>query len=375
MAQLEQIAINELQLEHGRLCRRRRLKLPTPQIEFIDSDSRWGVYQSEFNAIRLSRKLLFQYPWHHVHGIFLHEVAHQLVAWQIANGSKTGKGYAQNLPHGVLFQDACEKLGVPYLYRRATVEFDANLDQDVLVAAHPIIEKVKKLMALAQSANENEAQLAMERVQHLFAKYNLEQQDLLENQGFAHRFIYLGKQKSTAWERRATGILLEHFFVRVILVPVFDPMANRNLLTIELIGRPENVTMAEYVFRFLMNQTEALLRQKQKMDPTMKGKNKTWYRLGVLDGFDSRLKAPKVVTDPSNNVVHRALLAFEQDPKLQNYVSTIYPRLGSARSVFVRFGDAYSDGQSAGQKLVLHKPIEHKQGGVGKIGPRFLSGE
>ena len=38
-----------------------------------------------------------------------------------------------------------------------------------------LLEKTSKLLALAQSDNEHEAQLAMQRVRELYAKYNLDQ--------------------------------------------------------------------------------------------------------------------------------------------------------------------------------------------------------
>lgn len=164
--------------------RAKELKNHLVVFEIVDIKSVWGQYDSTAKVIRLSKNLIESHSWWNVVGVLKHELAHHLA--HIRSGPFTGQHQS---PHGIEFQKACDDLGVPYFFRGAGVDLDqestwtprkSNLenfgisDFGASKASHVHIEKIKKLMSLACSDNENEAKLAAEKIQVLLIKNQIE---------------------------------------------------------------------------------------------------------------------------------------------------------------------------------------------------------
>ncbi|MEQ1665480.1 MAG: DUF2786 domain-containing protein [Bdellovibrionales bacterium] len=389
---LERAALLELNQEHEAICRYHKLKLRSVAITLFDSDSMWGQYDSRSRTISISRKLIFEHPWNFVIGIFRHEMAHQLVDEETTSELNA----KSQRPHDEKFKSACKRLGVPGPFSRAGInlkKYNLNWKLDLRnEAAEKIIDKTKKLLALANSTNEHEAHLAMERVRELYAKHNLRFSDTVTSENFVHLVISMNKKRLMSWEQRTISLLTEHFFVKVLLFQQYEMKSQTRFQAIELIGRAENVLMAEYVFHFLLNQVElALNRNKSSGQNRIHRKERASFRLGVLDGFDNKLKmssktnskkssmADSMITEltyesseaAQSSVIGAALEKFHQDPHLDNYLSEIYPRLGRRRSSTFRYYDkAFSAGHAAGKTINLQKPITTDMGNLG----RFIAG-
>lgn len=315
-------------------------------------------------------------------------MAHQLVAEQATSLLSKNKYQASpceslraasDKPHGELFKEACRRLGVPAQFARAEIDLqNCNLDwhfESGDTVAEKMIDKAKKLLALAGSSNEHEAQSAAARVRELYAKYNLEQNEKLSRESFVHQVITHGKTRMTAWEHRTVSLLMEHYFVQVLLLQQFDIRSGQSVQAIELIGTRENVLMAEYVYYFLLNQVEYLLKRELKSGSKLVGREKKSFRLGVLEGFAKKLATQcetqtrhDLAQSTSPNMVNLALSQFKNDPRLNDYLSEIYPRLGHRRTgSWLIDNDAYGAGHSAGQSIHLQKPIENRAGNLGRL--------
>lgn len=354
----ERTVLLELNLEYKRICRDRRLALKPVSIRLFDSLSLWGQFDALARTISVSRKLVQNHSWQDVLGVFKHEMAHQLVF-------ESNPFEHEQKPHGELFQKACQKLGVPSQYSKARVGFqDSPLDwkdEQSELLENRMLDKVKKLLALAQSANEHEAGAAMKKVQELYAQYNLDRAQLSDRNQYVHLIIAEGKKRKNAWEHRIISLLIEHFFVEIIILQNFNAKTGERDQAFEIIGTRENVLMAEYVYYFLQNQIELLLQKSNANTRTQKSS----FRLGILEGFSDKLKAPKSEA-PQDVVIKKALVKFKNDPFMGTYLKEIYPRLtfrkNSSRMIDT---NAFYAGQSEGRKLILHKPIESskKSGG------------
>src|SRR5690606_8871894 len=84
-----------------------------------------------------------------------------------------------------------------------------------------ILERISHLLALAQSDNENEAQVAMTKARRLMLKYNIEA--AIAGASRRYSFRHLGKPtgRRMAWQRALANLLSEFFFVEIVIVPVY----------------------------------------------------------------------------------------------------------------------------------------------------------
>jgi hypothetical protein len=358
----ERSVIRELKRDHDHIGRTHKVFLRPIHITLFDSDTRWGKFDPLTWTIFLSRRLVEKFSWYQVLGVFRHEVAHQYVA------EKSPLLGADVQAHGPEFREACKRIGVPDQYARFDLDLTTcDLDwrnEKRSDDSEKIIEKVRKLLALANSTNEHEALLAMQRVREIYAKYNLEQIEKSAKEGFVHLVVTRGKKRVEIWEMKIASLLTKFFFVEIVLSREFDAKSGDQHQSMELIGTRENVLMAEYVYHFLLNQLQQLLSQSARADRKFSRREYNSYRLGILMGFETKLeKAEKQSPsstdfEPAVTVVGKAITAFRDDPRLRDYLGEIYPRLVSRRAGKIALVDhAFSAGRAVGVKLTLNKPI------------------
>lgn len=358
----ERAAVLELSFEHEYVCRSHKVALRPVTIALFDSETRWGQFDSVTRTISISKKLIREFPWHNVVGVFRHEMAHQLVFETL--------GSRETHPHGEVFKVACQRLGVSDLYARAGVDLTSNTfdwREDIRdPKSEAILDKVRKLLALANSSNEHEALLAMEKVRELYAKYNIELNESMQRDGFVHLVLSYGKKNLPSWFLRIAGILSEHFFVRTLVFRQYDQATGAQLGAIDVIGRKENVLMAEYVFHFLLQQLEVLVTNKIKLEPVFSRRDRNSYRLGILEGFSRKLEVskPSVPVETKNyESTGKALEKFKMDEEIDSYIGTIYPKLRKKSGGSIRISsEVYASGQADGMSIQFHKPVDEKVG-------------
>lgn len=338
----EKIILMELRREFLEIAKTRKMKFKLANVQLFDSSSKWGEYDHLAHTISISRSLVNKFSWAHVLGVLKHEMAHQWV-YENYPGSSV-------LAHGKEFQEACEKLKLHSQYRSTKVELTSeNSDFSIEEVANPLIEKVKKLMSLASSSNEHEASLAATKVRELYLKYNLEQADLGHKSDVSHILISTGKNRLSLIEKKIIAMLVEFYFVQVIVVHEFDAKTLEHYQALEVIGLKENTLMAEYVFHFLLR--------------ACKSYAGTSVKLGLLDGFAQKLKGQVV-----NHLPQEKALMIRAEAELEDYVRDYFPRLRSLRSSSRQISSSdYNHGVSQGQKLTLNKPISEKRTGSVKL--------
>ena len=143
-----------------------RLRMRLPIFRLADSGSRLGWWLGERREIVLSQRLVFDYPWDCVVEVLIHETAHQLAQEVLgANGEP---------PHGPRFQEACRLLRANPKASGRYRPLRDRLAGDPLSTRDRILERIKKLLALAESGNPHEAEAAMVKAHALIAKYNVD---------------------------------------------------------------------------------------------------------------------------------------------------------------------------------------------------------
>jgi len=356
MASPEQIRawVAQLEGDYENLCFTYRSRMRRPVIRIAEEKDRWGHWDPLTRTLTLALRLVETRPWVVVLEILKHEMAHQWVS---------EKDYSDE-GHGPLFHEACRRFGVAPWARRAVMDPASPLEAWAAGAIDPetarLQNRVEKLLALAQSTNQHEAAAAMQKVQELYARYNLENETPAKEPDFVSREINTGKKRVERHHFLIASLLNDHFFVRVVHTSRYHVPAAAELKVIELLGRRANVDMAEYVYHFLWNQIH--LRWKLHREETgAPARGKSSYFLGILTEFRKKLEEGEKRTGT-------VALVVTKDPHLRDFVRTRYPRLVSfSRGKGLSDPDSFKAGQHEGRKLTLHRPIHAAQSFLGRL--------
>ncbi|MBV5307141.1 MAG: DUF2786 domain-containing protein [Desulfobulbaceae bacterium] len=351
------------------------LALEAPIFEISETLKQYGSWQATSRMIRISSHLITSCSWDVTCLILKHEMAHQICSELFHNNTSD---------HGPLFQRACQLLGLPASYRHASSDLpgpttsapagDARTEK-----GRQFIIRIGKLLALATSANEHEAALAMEKASQLMTRHNLQQLQEDAQSAFASLIIHTRSQRLESWQRKICVILLQFFYVKVVTSSLYDPLRHAPYKTIEIFGREENVTVAEYCYTFLAGQLASLWQQNRSRINGKGIRVRNSYYLGLLQGFYDKLKAQKALTEATNHptptMVPRdgdgtaiAILIRAEDAALDQFVGLRFPRLrrrSEGKSFIYR--ETYEQGRVDGQQIVLHKGVADQGGGQGLL--------
>ena len=304
-----------------------------------DATSRHGAWVRATRRLELARTLVLERSWPEVIGVLQHEMAHQFVDEVL--------GQAGEAAHGETFQRVCEERGIDGKAAGAPV---AALGVEV----DRVLERIRKLLALAGSANQNEAEIAMRRAHELMLRHNIEH---AAQRTYEVRHLGDPARRGTRVEADIAGILAAFFFVKVIRIPVYLPRDGKRGAVYEITGTHANVEMASHVYAFLLA-TATRLWDEHRRDH--RGRDRLSYQCGVVRGFAEKLEAERTELVGTG-------LVWRGDRQLEEFYRARNPRI-TRRSRSVRLDGAHAAGREAGRTVVLHKPVEHGPSGS----PRLL---
>jgi len=314
--------------------------LRTPTIELSRLRHHLGRWVAATRTIEISRPLVLEQRWGAVVEVLKHEMAHQYVHDVL--------GETDQAPHGKAFRDACARLGVD---ARASGVPDVHADP----AEQKLVERVARLLALAESPNRHEAEAAMAAAQRLMLKHNLDASHAARgaHAGRDYGFLHLGKPtgRVAEHERLVAMILGQHFFVEAIWVPVYRPLEGLRGSVLEICGTRANLSIADYVHGFLHTTAERLWRDHKAARAIRGDRERRTYLAGVMVGF-----ADKLVRQAARSKSEG--LVWVKDGDLGGYFRRRHPYIRHVRHAGHRRTDAWSDGREAGRSIVLHKPVE-----------------
>jgi hypothetical protein len=325
-----------------------RRKLTPPAIELSSAGSRLGRWVSDTRTIEVSRALVLGHGWGVVIEVLKHEMAHQFVHEVLKVGDEVS--------HGPAFRELCEKLGID-ASASGMPSGGAASGED-----HKVLERIARLLALAESSNVNEAQAAMSAAQRLMLKHNLESvaQKVPRAYGFRHLGTPTGRV--TESERLLGAILGKHFFVEVIWVPVYRPLEQKRGSVLEVCGTPANLEMAAYVHAFLSHSAEKLWEEHRRALKIRGNRDRRPYLAGVMAGFMEKLNSQRQSHKEQGMV-------WVQDADLEGFYRRRHPYIQNIRHAGTRRTEAHAHGRAAGERLVLHRPITS---GPSAAGPKLL---
>lgn len=295
-----------------------------------------GTWATLGRTLHLDRDFVLKTEWAAVREVLLHEMAHQFVDETYAVRDET--------PHGPTFQAVCARFGIDGRASGAPGGGDPDHPQEG--ATPRIVERVRKLLALATSANQHEAESAMNAAQALLLRYNL---DALGTGGARIECRTLGEaaMRHSEEEKLLAGILTKHFFVKGIWINVFlqDRAAWGTIF--EVCGTHENVEMAAYVHHFLQ-ETTVRLWEKHGVGHTRTSLAR--FRAGAYHGFFQKL-AEQATKHASTGLV------WVGDAAVDEVFEQRHPHIRKIRSTGFRRDSDFQSGKVAGRQIVLQRPI------------------
>ena len=306
-------------------------------ISLAEGTGRLGAYLPDLRAIELSRAFVLEKPWGSVVEVLKHEMAHQYASEVLRAKGETS--------HGPAFRRTCERLGIDARASGVPAEGKGPEGETARV-----LERVAKLLALAESSSEHEAQAAMSAAQRLMLKYNLEASRAPRQ---AYAFRHLGKPSGRVQEseRILAALLAKHFFVEAIWVPVYRPLEGKRGSVLEICGTPENLEMASYVHAFLTHAAESLWAAHKKENGVRGDRDRRSFVSGVMTGFLEKLNRERQK--------HREEgLVWIRDADLEGFYRRRHPHIHHVRHQGQARTEAHARGREAGRKIVLHRPVE-----------------
>ncbi|HEY4183936.1 MAG TPA: DUF2786 domain-containing protein [Polyangia bacterium] len=316
-----------------------RGRLRRPVIALSDTERRLGAWNGGTRTLSLARVLVLDRSWMVVREVLKHEMAHQFVDEVL--------GVRDQTAHGPAFDNVCRQhgfdasaVGLPELAEGAAG----------LGGGSPILRRIARLLALADSPNAHEAEAAMRAAQRLMLTHNIDVAAAATREGFTFRQVGTPSGRVSGAEHVLAGILARHFFVEAIWVPSYLPLAGKQGRVLELCGTVSNLDVAGYVHGFLLETGERLWRQHRESRGLDGNRERRRFLLGVMMGFDDKLAAASAEN-------RREGLIWVGDPALTDYLGRRYPRRTGGAGIGVRATESYEDGRRAGREIVLTKPM------------------
>jgi len=235
-----------------------------------------------------------------------------------------------------------------------------------------ILSKIKKLLALATSDNENEAAIAAAKAQTLLIEYNISQEELDSfNDAKSEKVIQVQADGKNRHNRSAWYDHLAYTVAKANLC---------NLLVsgsgVIWIGKKTNIEVAQYIFENLVRDLSricdtawGIILKIQKLDPTQpKVHGKIWknnFYHGANQSISDRLRANLVQLKAADNVM---ALVVRNDIELNEYMHVNYPRLGHISTHYNSNRSGFDAGKSAGRSVQFGRGL----GAGGSSGPKLL---
>jgi hypothetical protein len=325
-----------------------RQQFKKPIFSLSDMTNRWGYWSYDKREICLSRKLVRDYSWGTTREILRHEMAHQL-AQEVLGG-------LNQKPHGEAFHQACLLLGANPKASGSYPTLEDRIHAQTASDDDKMLSRIQKLMALAESSNQHEAEAAMAKANELMTRFNISMIDQKIPRNYDS--IFVGKPAlRNPREMHYLAILLnKYYFVECIWVQAYVIEKQKLGRVLELSGTTQNVQIAEYVYYFVKNFIDTQWKQYNK-SKRLTHHRRSDFADGIIQGFEYRLKRQQRRFKRKHGVDSQSLINVS-DPQLTEYINYRYP---SIKKTYTSSGNAHesiiNDGRHVGKNLIISKGI------------------
>lgn len=207
-----------------------------------------------------------------------------------------------------------------------------------------VIELIKKLSAMTEEngATEAEALIAAMKMQKLKAKYNIELEELKQDE-----FEAIGEDITTEYTR--LPVYLENLIA--YLSKAFDCRVIRNRKNYKvnfiIVGLNNDVAMCSHFYTYL---SRVLVNESKGR------KNKNAFCRGMIHSIMEKLSPKKEEQEVSNTQKN---IIIYKDAAINKYIAAKIGKTHTRSSVYTRRDDnAYNEGREKGRSVSLSNPIK-----------------
>lgn len=218
-----------------------------------------------------------------------------------------------------------------------------------------IIERVKRLLALSQSDNANEAAVATAKANALIDQYRLSVDQLTPDSAASDPLIQSDEplyhaQRAMAWRKLLAVRLSRHYGCFVW------NHTSQGGVCLRVAGRKSDVDILRYMFAYISSECERIGTK------TCKGKGRTYaesYRSGFVDGVtaklaESRREAARTQAQVANTSAEIALVKLDDRTReARSFVQSTTPLKNGGTIRAGRDSSAFANGQHAGRQMHL----------------------
>jgi len=189
-----------------------------------------------------------------------------------------------------------------------------------------VLDKIKKLLALANSSNEHEAKAASARAHALLTKYNLTMDDAEAlDRKYTEEFCSTGRQRMPMQWKFVQSLLREFFYIEIVQTKrrkkseTLEEMLGPIKLEIcyLMFGKAHNIEVAKYIRDFLMRAFEDSFKSYRK-ETGAPAKAKQSYYIGLYQGLQEQL------IDARGEVEQETGLVVVPDADLNDFVENSF---------------------------------------------------
>lgn len=318
-----------------------------PALGLSDTQRELGRWEPETRTLSLARRLVVEQPWGAVVEVLKHEMAHQYCDEVLG---VRGEG-----PHGATYRRVCAERGID---GAATGRPDDAGEGSARRAK--VVARIQKLLALADSPEQHEAEAAMQAARRLLLQHNLSVAEAQAVRRYGWRQVGRPSGRIPVHERLLAGILANHFFVSCVWVQAFDVRTGKRGRQLEIAGTPENLEIAEWVRGYLLETGSRLWAAHRRERGIAGNRDRRRYLQGVMVGFHEKLQAE------AEESAERGLV-WVGDSGLDGFVAQRHAHLRNSRRASVRTDEAWHEGREAGRQIVLRKPVTEDPARRGRV--------
>ena len=330
-------------------------RLRRPLITLASGCRQLGSWDPAMRRITISVEHVRRDPWLDVMDTLRHEMAHQY-AQEVLD--------ADEPPHGPAFRRACEILRCsPRASSVPTGERPAGEKDE------RIVRVLKKILSLATSPNEHEAQAAVNKARRMLLEYNVDLVAVDRDRNFDCMAVGEVKGRRSTWELWVAAILNQFFFVEVLWARTYHPQRDRMGTVLQLFGTPTNLSMASYVHDYLGTLLPRLWEQYRRDNGLTGNRERMRFYAGVAQGFHDKLAREAEAAANAWRPGGSNDLVWKGDSRLQAYYRHLNPYVQTRTTSGVSASEAFRDGLREGRKVDIRRPLTAGPGFGGLLGP------
>lgn len=239
-----------------------------------------------------------------------------------------------------------------------------------------VLDKVKKLLSLANSDNENEAKLAADRANELLTRHNLSIQDITEGREYSTVRIVGGSRRKFHHEL-IYSLMMEFFYVEIVQVQKRGiPGLTKDQLIAVIVGEEHNVQIAKYVFEFLDRALMSGWKNFKAKYEAQGYKGLTTHKKSYIAGFYAGVRENLEAT--KTKVQQEVGLVIVKDPGIKDFMDDMFGgklEEGKSLSTDTRGGIAMDEGYEQGKETKIAAGLDSgNESSYIKEGPLKLEG-